>query len=103
MVDRAGAWHVPVVDLHGAFIRRTDFSCAILRGASLSGADCSGALFRNVAFKGARLDGTIFRGADLTGATNLDAGQLATALIDEHTLLPTHIDRTLLSTPMEAS
>ncbi|WP_375456963.1 pentapeptide repeat-containing protein [uncultured Methylobacterium sp.] len=86
----------PVLNLRGAFVRRTDLSNADLRDAELSGADASNALFRRSNFQGARLVGTILRGADLTGATNLTVEQLARAVIDEHTLLPDYIDRSRL-------
>jgi uncharacterized protein YjbI with pentapeptide repeats len=82
-----------VLDLHGAFVRRTDLSGASLRGANMSGADATNAIFREADFAGARLDGTILRGADLSGARNLTAEQLSRAIIDDHTVLPAYIDR----------
>ena len=81
------------LDLHGAFVRRTDLSGASLRGANLAGADASNAIFRNADFEGALLHGTILRGADLTGAKNLVAEQLSVAIIDDLTILPGYIDR----------
>ena len=84
---------LPQIDVHGAFIRRTDFSGASLRGANLSFADASGALFRGADFAGAKLTGTVLRGADLTDARNLTAGQLAEAVIDGSTRLPDYIQR----------
>ncbi len=86
----------PKLDIHGAFVRRTNLSHADLQGADLSGADASGALFRGADFKDARLSGTILRGADLTGAKNLTEEQLASAIIDDLTLLPNYIDRSKL-------
>ena len=83
----------PMLDIHGAFIRRTDFSGASLRDANMSGADATGAIFRGVDFKGARLRGTILRGADLEGAKNLTLEQLAEAIIDDDTILPNYLDR----------
>lgn len=83
----------PRLDIHGAFVRRTDLTRAILRNANLSHADASGALFRDADFEGANLTGTILRGADLTGAKNLTAKQLSSAIIDEETRLPAGIDR----------
>jgi uncharacterized protein YjbI with pentapeptide repeats len=59
----------------------------------MSGADATNAIFREADFAGARLDGTILRGADLSGAKNLTAEQLALAIIDDHTVLPAYIDR----------
>ena len=82
-----------VLDLHGAFVRRTDLSGASLRGANMSGADATNAIFREADFAGARLDGTILRGADLSGAKNLTTEQLALAIIDDHTVLPAYINR----------
>jgi uncharacterized protein YjbI with pentapeptide repeats len=93
MANLESAKRVPVLDLHGAFIRRIDLNGTILRNANLSGADGSNASFQNADFEGARLDGTILRGADLTGAKNLTMKQLASAIIDERTRLPTYIDR----------
>jgi uncharacterized protein YjbI with pentapeptide repeats len=82
----------PSLNLHDAFIRRTDLSGSSLRGANLSRADASGALFRNADFAGAVLEGTVLKGADLTGAENLTEEQLAAAVLDETTRLPTYID-----------
>jgi uncharacterized protein YjbI with pentapeptide repeats len=81
------------LDIHGAFIRRTDLSGTSLRGANLSGADATNASFRNVDFDGALLRGTILRGADLSDAKNLTVEQLSTAIIDDRTILPGYIDR----------
>ncbi len=84
------------LDIHGAFVRRTDLSGASLRGANLTGADATNAIFRDVDFEGARLSGTVLRGADLTGAKNLTIEQLSAAIIDDRTILPGYIDRTKL-------
>jgi uncharacterized protein YjbI with pentapeptide repeats len=76
------------LDVHGAFLRHTDFSHANLEDANLSGADFTNARFRGANFKNANLAGTILRGADLTGATNLTREQIKAAIIDDGTLLP---------------
>jgi uncharacterized protein YjbI with pentapeptide repeats len=76
------------LDLHGAFLRRTDLSSASLKGANLTDADFTNAIFRGADFEGARLDGTILRGADLTGAKNLTLTQLRRAVVDATTKLP---------------
>lgn len=86
----------PSLDIHGAFVRRTDLSGTSLRGANLRGADATNAVFRDADFDGAFLDGTILRGADLSGAKNLTAEQLSTAIIDDRTILPAYIDRAKL-------
>lgn len=86
----------PKLDLHGAFVRRTDLSYASLKGANLSGADASGAIFRGADFEQAQLSGTILKGADLSDAKNLTEDQLAKAIIDDYTILPNYIDRTKL-------
>lgn len=83
----------PVLDIHGAFVRRTNLSGASLRHANLSGADASGANFEGADFHKANLDGTILSGANLSGARNLTLEQLSKAVIDRHTLLPSYIDR----------
>jgi uncharacterized protein YjbI with pentapeptide repeats len=85
--------NAPTLKLDGAFIRRTDLSGASLRGANLSRADASGAIFRNADFAGALLKDAILKGADLTGARNLTEEQLAEAIIDESTRLPTYVNR----------
>lgn len=84
------------LDIHGAFVRRTNLSGASLRDANLAGADASSAILRDVDFKGAALRGTILRGADLTGARNLTLDQLSEAVIDDETILPDYIDRSKL-------
>jgi uncharacterized protein YjbI with pentapeptide repeats len=84
------------LDIHGAFVRRTDLSGISLRRANLAGADASNAVFRDSDFADALLTGTILRGADLTGAKNLTIEQLSEAIIDDHTILPSYIDRTKL-------
>jgi uncharacterized protein YjbI with pentapeptide repeats len=81
------------IDLHGAFMRRTNMSGANLVEANFARADATGANFREADFARANLDGTILIGADLTGARNLTVEQLARAGIDETTVLPNYIDR----------
>jgi uncharacterized protein YjbI with pentapeptide repeats len=76
------------LDLHGAFLRRTDLSRANLTRANLARADFTNAIFRGADFKDAILDGTVLRGADLTDATNLTSSQLRKAILDETTILP---------------
>lgn len=84
------------LDIHGAFVRRTDLSGASLRDANMAGADATNAILRDVDFEGACLRGTVLRGADLTGAKNLTIGQLSEAIIDDRTILPNYIDRAKL-------
>jgi uncharacterized protein YjbI with pentapeptide repeats len=92
MTAAAGVKAEPfVLDLHGAFIRRTDLSGANLADASFSGADCTGVNFRGANFRGTVLKGTILRGADLTEARNLTWKQLAEAVIDDTTVLPAYL------------
>lgn len=85
------------LDLHGAFVRRTDWSGTSLRGANMTGTDAANAIFRNSDFGGAVLDGAILRGADLSGARNLTIAQLSRAVIDKDTILPSYIDRNELA------
>lgn len=86
-----------VVDIHGAFIRRTDLSHANLERANLAGADAANANFRGANFKDAILTGTVLKGADLREAKHLTAEQLAAAVIDETTLLPDYLSHAELS------
>jgi uncharacterized protein YjbI with pentapeptide repeats len=83
----------PKLDIHGAFVRRADFSGASLRDADISNADATNANFRDVDFAGASLRGTILRGADLSGAKNLTFEQLRESTINEATILPDYIER----------
>jgi uncharacterized protein YjbI with pentapeptide repeats len=76
------------LDVHGAYLRRTDLSNANLEGANLSGANFTDAILRGANLKNAILKGTILRGADLTDAKNLTRAQLETAIIDDRTQLP---------------
>ena len=69
------------LDIHGAFVRRADFSGTSLRRANLAHADATNASFREADFEGAVLTGTILRGADLTGAKNLTIEQLSAPLL----------------------
>lgn len=80
-----------VLDLHGAFIRRTDLSRANLANANFAGADCTAVNFRGANLRGTNLKGTILRGADLTDVRNLTWEQLAEAVIDETTRLPAYL------------
>ncbi|MCQ4188822.1 pentapeptide repeat-containing protein [Methylocystis suflitae] len=76
------------IDLSGTFIRRTDLSNADLEGADLRGADCAFVNFRGANLRDAMLDGTNLKGADLTGVRNLTRAQIARAIIDDQTILP---------------
>ena len=96
MSQAAEALEKPTLDIHGAFVRRTDLSGASLRHANLAHADATGAIFRGADFLGTNLDGTILVGADLTDARNLTIEQLKAAILDETTLLPSYIDRSAL-------
>lgn len=83
--------HAFRMNVEGAFLRRTDFSRANLQGANLARADFKGASFVGADLKDAVLDGTNLSGADLTGARNLTAAQLRTAIVDRTTRLPAYI------------
>ena len=86
----------PPLDLHGAFLRRLDFSGFSFRDANLSRADLSGALLRRADLANADLRQTVLRGADLTDVVNLTVDQLREAVIDDDTRLPDYIDAALL-------
>jgi uncharacterized protein YjbI with pentapeptide repeats len=93
MLKSKDVTHPSTLDLHGAFVRRTDLSGASLQGANMTKVDATNASFRGADFEGARLKGAILRGADLTGAKNLTLEQLSSAIIDDQTALPAYIDR----------
>jgi uncharacterized protein YjbI with pentapeptide repeats len=76
------------LDIHGAYLRRTDLSNADHEGANLSGANLTNAILRGANLKNAIMKGTILRGADLTDAKNLTRGQIETAIINDRTRLP---------------
>jgi uncharacterized protein YjbI with pentapeptide repeats len=80
-----------VLDLSGAKVRRTNLSHANLTRANLSHADLTGADLRGANLADAILLGTILRGADLSGVKNLTKEQLAAAVIDETTILPSNL------------
>lgn len=80
-----------VLDLSGAKVRRTNLSHANLTHANLSHADLTGANLSGANLAGAILKGTILRGADLSGVVNLTKEQLASAVIDETTVLPAYL------------
>jgi uncharacterized protein YjbI with pentapeptide repeats len=79
------------LDLSGARVRRTNLSNTNLARANLSHADLTGANLRGANLADAILKGTILRGADLSGAVNLTKKQLASAVIDETTVLPAYL------------
>lgn len=95
---RVGKWPPPPrLQIPGAFIRRSDWSGANMTGADLRGTDAKNAVFVGVDFKDADLTGTNLQGADLTDAKNLTEDQLASAIIDDDTRLPSYIDRSRLA------
>ncbi len=79
------------LDLSGTFIRRTNLSGVNLQHADLSGADCTNAVFRGANLTNANLRGTILKGADLTGVVGLTSEQLAQAVTDNSTILPSYL------------
>jgi uncharacterized protein YjbI with pentapeptide repeats len=80
-----------VLDLSGAKVRRTNLSHANLTRANLSHADLTGADLRGANLAGAILTGTILRGADLRDVVNLTKEQLAVAVVDDTTILPSNL------------
>jgi uncharacterized protein YjbI with pentapeptide repeats len=80
-----------VLDLSGAHVRRTNLSNANLTRANLSHADLTGANLRGANLSDAILTGTILRGADLRDVRNLTKQQLADAVVDDTTILPSQL------------
>jgi uncharacterized protein YjbI with pentapeptide repeats len=79
------------IDLSGTFIRRTNLSGVNLQHADLSGADCTNANFRGANLTYAKLKGAILKGADLTGVIGLTREQIADAVVDKNTVLPSYL------------
>ena len=75
-------------NLAGANCTKVDFSDAIMREANLTGTILANANLQRVDFENAILKQADLRGADLTGAINLTARQIDTAILDEGTKLP---------------
>ena len=79
-------------DLQGAYLRRAD-----LTHADLTGADVRAATFRDAALVhanlfGARMEGASLIGCNLHAARNAVKSQIAAALTDEATVLPSYQD-----------
>ena len=72
-------------------LRGVDLSGAYLRGADLFGADLKGADLGQADLFGASFFAANLRGVDLTGARNLTKGQVASAVTDATTLLPSSL------------
>ena len=93
--DFCGA-HLQGAHLHGADLRGADFWRAHLQGAHLHGANLHGADFRDADLQGADLRDADLQDANLTGAhldrvTDLQAIQVARAVLDAKTKLPDDI------------
>ncbi len=80
-----------ILDLSGAKVRRTNLSHTNLTRANLSHADLTGADLRGANLGGAILTGTILRGANLSDVKNLTKEQLAVAIVDDTTILPSDL------------
>jgi Pentapeptide repeats (8 copies) len=70
-------------DLRGAELRGLDYSDCNFSGSNLGGVN-----FAGVSLSHANLSGASLRGADLTTATGLTTEQIASAVVDQFTLLP---------------
>jgi uncharacterized protein YjbI with pentapeptide repeats len=83
-------------DLHDANLERADLSgvrlsVADLMCANLKGADLRGADLWMSDFKDTNLEGADLRGANLSEVTNLTRQQIASAITDDETLLPSEL------------
>jgi hypothetical protein len=84
--------------LQAAFLRNAKLHSAQLRGADLSAANLTSADLRDASLRdaklvsanlfGARFEGTTLVGADLSSAQNMTRRQVASAIVDERTILP---------------
>ncbi len=84
--------------LHDANLERADLngarlSVADLMSANLTGADLRGADLWMSDMQDAILDGTDLRGANLTEVTGLTRQQLAQAIVDDETRLPSGLSK----------
>lgn len=92
---------IPMVDLHGADMRDSDFMGAMLRRANLTGcylnpAHLYRADLREADLSRALLNGANFRGADLRGA-NLENADLDRAILSDANLTGANLSRANLS------
>jgi uncharacterized protein YjbI with pentapeptide repeats len=83
-------------NFQNADLQRTSFLGATLDGANFRKAHLEEAIFTNMdvgraRFDGAHLEGTYLRGADLRRARGLTNEQIAVAITDEDTQLPTYL------------
>jgi uncharacterized protein YjbI with pentapeptide repeats len=85
------ARRLPPLDLHGAFLRKADLSETNLSRANCAGTDFTDANLRGSDLADADLRGAVLRGADLRDTKNLTVEQLADAIIDDSTLLPSYL------------
>jgi uncharacterized protein YjbI with pentapeptide repeats len=85
------------IDLHGAYVARTDLRGAILTNADLTDANATNVDFRGADMTGTILTGTILNGADLRDVIGLTVEQLESAVINEQTILPDYLDRAALA------
>lgn len=74
-----------------ANIERGAFMQATLKGVNFRGADLTGATLQGADLTGAQLQGADLSGADLTETTGLKSAQLAGAVTDAQTRLPTGV------------
>ena len=85
--DLRGA-HLRWADLRGADLSVADLSVADLSGADLSVADLSVADLSRADLRGTNLSRADLRGTNLSEARGLTKDQIASAIIDEETVLP---------------
>ena len=97
----ARAW-LPNSDFHGFYLSGADLSGAYLmgahlegasfEGANLSGAHLTGAHLNGAHLRSARFTGADLRGCDLTGASDMGSAQIAEAIKDGNTRLPSQLE-----------
>jgi Pentapeptide repeats (8 copies) len=78
--------------LSGAHLRQANLEKATLVGADLRDASLRDARLRKANLLGAKLQGATLIGADLVGATYLTRDQVASAITDETTRMPTFLE-----------
>jgi len=81
-----------VADLFGGHLNLANLTDTDLSRANLKSAVFAGAKLRRANFQDAYLNGANLSEADLEGALNLTFEQIATAIIDENTILPKYLE-----------
>lgn len=84
-------WHLNSAHLEWAQLTDANLEGANLDGALMNYAYFNKANMKRVSLSVAQLQGSHLEGADLTGAVGLTCDQIKSAVIDDHTILSSHL------------